>query len=78
MARGSKFSAWLAALLRARSWVHCLLCLQGEDVVRGSGMPAAIVRCCALTEEPGGAQLQLGQGDQLQASWGFTCRPLHL
>lgn len=36
--------------------------LAGEDVVRGSGVPYAIVRPCALTEEPAGAPLELDQG----------------
>ena len=41
-------------------------CLQGEDVVRQSGVPFAVVRPCALTEEPAGAQLQLSQGDTIK------------
>ena len=40
--------------------------LAGEDVVRGSGVPFAIVRPCALTEEPAGAELVLDQGDTIK------------
>lgn len=40
--------------------------LQGEDVVRHSGVPFAVVRPCALTEEPAGAELQLSQGDDIK------------
>ncbi|GAB4824163.1 hypothetical protein N2152v2_011209 [Parachlorella kessleri] len=40
--------------------------LKGEDVVRGSGVPFAIVRPVALTEEPAGAELQLDQGDTIR------------
>lgn len=40
--------------------------LQGEDVVRQSGVPFAVVRPCALTEEPAGAELQLSQGDTIK------------
>lgn len=35
----------------------------GEDEVRASGVPFAIVRPVALTEEPAGAELVLEQGD---------------
>ena len=38
----------------------------GEDVVRSSGVPFAIVRPVALTEEPAGAELQLDQGDTIR------------
>ena len=40
--------------------------LAGEDVIRGSGLPYAIVRPTALTEEPAGAELEIGQGDNLK------------
>lgn len=40
--------------------------VQGEDVVRQSGVPFAVVRPCALTEEPAGAELQLSQGDNIK------------
>lgn len=40
--------------------------LAGEDVVRGSGVPFAVVRPCALTEEPRGAPLELDQGDMVK------------
>eukprot|EP00879_Flechtneria_rotunda_P004268 GHRR01004517.1.p1 GENE.GHRR01004517.1~~GHRR01004517.1.p1 ORF type:complete len:573 (+),score=177.05 GHRR01004517.1:347-2065(+) len=40
--------------------------LAGEDVVRSSGVPAAIVRPCALTEEPAGAPVQIDQGDTIK------------
>ena len=39
---------------------------QGEDVVRTSGVPFAVVRPVALTEEPAGADLQLDQGDTIK------------
>lgn len=31
--------------------------LAAEDALRGSGAPFAIIRPCALTEEPAGAEL---------------------
>lgn len=37
--------------------------LAGEDALRASGVPFAIVRPVALTEEDAGAELQLDQGD---------------
>eukprot|EP01026_Neomeris_dumetosa_P052958 TRINITY_DN4720_c0_g1_i1.p1 TRINITY_DN4720_c0_g1~~TRINITY_DN4720_c0_g1_i1.p1 ORF type:complete len:619 (-),score=81.13 TRINITY_DN4720_c0_g1_i1:330-2102(-) len=37
--------------------------LKGEDVIRQSGVPYAIVRPCALTEEPAGAPIEFDQGD---------------
>ncbi len=40
--------------------------LQGEDEVRQSGVSFAIVRPCALTEEPAGAELVLSQGDTIK------------
>lgn len=40
--------------------------LKGEDVVRASGVPATIIRPCALTEEPAGAPMIVGQGDNLK------------
>ena len=40
--------------------------LAGEDVIRGSGIPYAIVRPTALTEEPAGADLEIAQGDNLK------------
>lgn len=40
--------------------------LAGEDVVRGSGVPAVVVRPCALTEEPAGAPLEIDQGDVIK------------
>ncbi|XP_021597294.1 protein HIGH CHLOROPHYLL FLUORESCENCE PHENOTYPE 173, chloroplastic isoform X2 [Manihot esculenta] len=39
--------------------------LKGEDLIRESGMPYAIVRPCALTEEPAGADLIFDQGDNI-------------
>ncbi|KAJ3686370.1 hypothetical protein LUZ61_015534 [Rhynchospora tenuis] len=39
--------------------------LKGEDVIRESGIPYAIVRPCALTEEPAGADLVFDQGDNI-------------
>ncbi|GAX82458.1 hypothetical protein CEUSTIGMA_g9885.t1 [Chlamydomonas eustigma] len=40
--------------------------LAGEDVLRSSGLPYAVVRPCALTEEPAGAPLLLDQGDTIK------------
>ncbi|ESQ55507.1 hypothetical protein EUTSA_v10024714mg [Eutrema salsugineum] len=39
--------------------------LKGEDLIRSSGIPFAIVRPCALTEEPAGAELIFDQGDNI-------------
>ncbi|GMY37478.1 protein HIGH CHLOROPHYLL FLUORESCENCE PHENOTYPE 173, chloroplastic [Fagus crenata] len=39
--------------------------LKGEDLVRESGIPYAIIRPCALTEEPAGADLIFEQGDNI-------------
>ncbi|KAJ3692111.1 hypothetical protein LUZ60_012461 [Juncus effusus] len=39
--------------------------LKGEDVIRESGIPYAIIRPCALTEEPAGADLIFDQGDNI-------------
>ncbi|XP_057417267.1 protein HIGH CHLOROPHYLL FLUORESCENCE PHENOTYPE 173, chloroplastic isoform X2 [Lotus japonicus] len=39
--------------------------LKGEDLIRESGIPYAIVRPCALTEEPAGADLIFEQGDNI-------------
>lgn len=39
--------------------------LKGEDLIRESGIPYAIVRPCALTEEPAGADLIFDQGDNI-------------
>lgn len=39
--------------------------LKGEDLIRDSGIPFAIVRPCALTEEPAGADLIFDQGDNI-------------
>lgn len=39
--------------------------LQGEDLIRESGIPYTIVRPCALTEEPAGADLIFDQGDNI-------------
>lgn len=47
---------------------------QGEDVVRASGVPFAVVRPTALTEEDAGAELQFDQGDTIKV----TGRPGHL
>jgi hypothetical protein len=40
--------------------------LAGEDAVRASGLPFAIIRPVALTEEPAGAELQVDQGDVIK------------
>ncbi|KAF1867211.1 hypothetical protein Lal_00049640 [Lupinus albus] len=39
--------------------------LKAEDLLRESGIPYAIVRPCALTEEPAGADLIFDQGDNI-------------
>jgi hypothetical protein len=40
--------------------------LAAEDALRGSGVPAAVVRPVALTEEPAGAPLAFDQGDVIK------------
>jgi uncharacterized protein YbjT (DUF2867 family) len=40
--------------------------LASEDELRSSGIPAAIIRPCALTEEPKNMPLEFGQGDTLK------------
>jgi hypothetical protein len=50
--------------------------LAGEDVIRSSGLPFAIVRPCALTEEPAGAPLEIDQGDVIKVGSVRTCRVL--
>ncbi|CAL2274295.1 unnamed protein product [Prunus armeniaca] len=39
--------------------------LKGEDLIQESGIPYTIVRPCALTEEPAGANLIFDQGDNI-------------
>ncbi|KAL8032404.1 hypothetical protein ABFX02_13G093800 [Erythranthe guttata] len=39
--------------------------LKGEDLIRESGIPYTIIRPCALTEEPAGADLIVEQGDNI-------------
>ncbi|VAH27038.1 unnamed protein product [Triticum turgidum subsp. durum] len=39
--------------------------IHGEDLIRESGVPYTIVRPCALTEEPAGADLIFEQGDNI-------------
>ncbi|XP_034225709.1 uncharacterized protein LOC117635513 [Prunus dulcis] len=39
--------------------------LKEEDLIRESGIPYTIVRPCALTEEPAGANLIFDQGDNI-------------
>eukprot|EP00268_Persea_americana_P048564 TRINITY_DN5145_c0_g1_i1.p1 TRINITY_DN5145_c0_g1~~TRINITY_DN5145_c0_g1_i1.p1 ORF type:complete len:367 (-),score=53.14 TRINITY_DN5145_c0_g1_i1:319-1419(-) len=39
--------------------------LKGEDLIRESGVPYTIIRPCALTEEPAGADLIFDQGDNI-------------
>lgn len=48
------------------------MAVQGEDEVRQSGVPFAVVRPCALTEEPAGAELVISQGDTIKVF------PMHL
>jgi len=45
---------------------------QGEDLIRESGIPYTIVRPCALTEEPAGADLIFDQGDNITVCIGST------
>mmetsp|Transcript_1749 Transcript_1749/g.2355 ORF Transcript_1749/g.2355 Transcript_1749/m.2355 type:complete len:220 (-) Transcript_1749:247-906(-) len=40
--------------------------LKGEDAIRESGVPFTVIRPCALTEEPRGAPLEVGQGDSIK------------
>lgn len=40
--------------------------LKGEDSLRASGIPYTIIRPCALTEEVGGKELILDQGDNIR------------
>jgi hypothetical protein len=42
--------------------------LSAEDILRSSGVPFAIVRPTALTEEPRGMPLEFSQGDTIKAS----------
>lgn len=44
------------------------LMVQGEDVIRQSGVPFAVVRPTALTEEDAGAELQFDQGDTIKVA----------
>lgn len=55
--------------------------LAGEDLVRASRVPHAVVRPCALTEEPGGMPVEVSQGDTIKVraacrvllfDWGFA------
>ncbi|XP_020689800.1 uncharacterized protein LOC110104866 isoform X3 [Dendrobium catenatum] len=39
--------------------------LKGEDLIRESGIPYSIIRPCALTEEPAGADVIFDQGDNI-------------
>lgn len=43
-----------------------LSCPAAEDALRASGVPFAIVRPCALTEEPAGMPLVIDQGDTIK------------
>ena len=52
--------------------------VQGEDVIRQSGVPFAVVRPTALTEEDAGAQLQFDQGDTIRVGPTAATRPTHL
>jgi hypothetical protein len=53
-----KMNAMLGGLLTHK--------LAGEDAVRRSGVPFAVVRPTALTEEPGGMPLEVDQGDVIK------------
>lgn len=54
--------------MQAPSIQSCVGCVQGEDEVRQSGVPYAVVRPCALTEEPAGAELVISQGDTIKVT----------
>lgn len=47
---------------------QCEVLVQGEDEVRQSGVPYAVLRPCALTEEPAGAELVISQGDTIKVT----------
>lgn len=50
--------------------------LQGEDVVRESGVPFAVVRPTALTEEDAGAEVVVDQGDVLKVGIAADLAPM--
>ncbi|GMY37456.1 putative complex i intermediate-associated protein 30 [Fagus crenata] len=47
--------------------------LKVEDLLRESGIPYAIIRPCALTEEPAGADLIFEQGDNIMEEIAHIC-----
>ncbi|XP_008245276.1 PREDICTED: uncharacterized protein LOC103343393, partial [Prunus mume] len=50
--------------------------LKGEYLIRESGIPYTIVRPCALTEEPAGANLIFNQGDNITVdTWHAQLHP---
>lgn len=40
--------------------------LNAENAIRGSGLPYTVIRPCALTEEPRGAEMIVDQGDVIK------------
>lgn len=56
--------------------VSVVAALQGEDVVRDSGVPFVVVRPTALTEEDAGAEVVVDQGDTIKVT-PFGVPPLH-
>ncbi|EFJ50015.1 hypothetical protein VOLCADRAFT_89408 [Volvox carteri f. nagariensis] len=55
---------WKLAVARAHLFPSHLA--RGEDALRASGVPFAVVRPTALTEEPGGMPVELDQGDTVK------------
>ncbi len=51
-----------------------LAVLVGEDALRGSGVPFAVVRPTALTEEPAGMPVELDQGDVVKVGVYITSK----
>ena len=66
---------------RLHGWDHMILfkeprplpLLVAEDELRASGVPFAVVRPVALTEEPEGMPLVLDQGDTMKGKVGAAC-----
>jgi hypothetical protein len=55
----------LSCLLSWNPYITSEVAFQGEDLIRESGIPYTIIRPCALTEEPAGADLIFDQGDNI-------------
>jgi hypothetical protein len=72
-----KLKVWKLEEILLISCTNCMVTLwqwvidqhrlvQGEDVIRESGVPFAVVRPTALTEEDAGAEVVVDQGDVLK------------